>query len=165
MTGTTAMHATNKAYKETNPSVPWYHSRPQLEEAVISSFTTNADPETQDYPRAVIIKSREPLPELTKAFHNPALLNGTGTALLRDNEHMNVALGRNKIDGRYHAILIKTEASRWLIVAGVLGSIVVSAVIGFVVGYFTGNGELGVAASAAAIAVLTFIQGCLVFLQ
>jgi hypothetical protein len=78
---------------------------------------------------------------------------------------MNMALGRNKIDGHYNAILIKTEASRWLIVAGVLGSIVVSAVIGFVVAYFTGNGELGVAAGAAAIAVLTFIQGCLVSLK
>jgi hypothetical protein len=78
---------------------------------------------------------------------------------------MNVALGRNKIDGHYHAILIKTEASRWLIMAGVLGSIVVSAVIGFVVGCFTRNGQLGVAAGAAVVAVLTFIQGCLVSLK
>ena len=41
----------------------------------------------------------------------------------------------------------------------------VSAVIGYTTGYFTGNAVLGVAAGAAALAVFAFIQGCMVFLK
>jgi hypothetical protein len=47
----------------------------------------------------------------------------------------------------------------------VAGTIVVAAVIGSVVGYMVGNAELGIAAGATAIAVLAFIQGCLLFLK
>ncbi|CAN9140504.1 unnamed protein product [Alternaria alternata] len=165
MTGTTAMHAIGKAYKDTKPSNPWYHSRAQLEDAVLSSFTVNPDPEAQDYPRAVILKSSTPLLELTEAFHTPSLLNGTGATLIRENSQFDPANGKSPIDGHYHAILIKNKASRWLIAAGVAGTIVVAAVIGSVVGYMVGNAELGVAAGATAIAVFAFIQGCLLFLK
>ncbi|CAN9176365.1 hypothetical protein AA0114_g11004 [Alternaria tenuissima] len=165
ITGTTAVHAIRKAYKDTKPSNPWYHSRAQLEDAVLSSFTINPDPEAQDYPRAVILQSSTPLLELTEAFHNPSLLNGTGAALIRENPHFNPANGKSLIDGHYHAILIKTEASRWLIAAGVAGTIVVAAVIGFVVGYMVGNAQLGVTAGATTVAVFAFVQGCLLFLR
>jgi hypothetical protein len=37
MTGTTTMHATRQAYKDTKPSAPWYHSHPQLDDAFVSS--------------------------------------------------------------------------------------------------------------------------------
>ncbi|RYO11940.1 hypothetical protein AA0111_g12694 [Alternaria arborescens] len=165
MTGTTAVHAIRKAFKDTKPSNPWFHSRAQLEDVVLSSFTVNPDPEAQDYPRAVILKSSTPLLELTEAFHTPSLLNGTGATLIRENSQFNPANGKSLIDGHYHAILIKTKASRWLIAAGVAGTIVVEAVIGSVVGYMVGNAELGVAAGATAIAVFAFIQGCLLFLK
>ncbi|RYO33928.1 hypothetical protein AA0113_g11659 [Alternaria arborescens] len=165
MTGTTAVHAIRKAYKDTKPSNPWFESRAQLEDAVLSSFTVNPDPEAQDYPRAVILQSSTPLLELTEAFHNPSFLNGTGAALVRENPHFNPANGKSPIDGRYHAILIKTEASRWLIAAGVAGTIVVAAIIGFVVGYMVGNAQLGVTAGATTVAVLAFAQGCLLFLR
>jgi hypothetical protein len=39
MTGTTAVHAIGKAYKYIKPSNPWYHSRAQLEDAVLSSVS------------------------------------------------------------------------------------------------------------------------------
>jgi hypothetical protein len=39
MTGTTAVHAIRKAYKDTKPSNPWYESRTQLEDAVLSSVS------------------------------------------------------------------------------------------------------------------------------
>jgi hypothetical protein len=39
MTGTTAVHVIRKAYKDTKPSNPWYHSRAQLEDAVLSSVS------------------------------------------------------------------------------------------------------------------------------
>ncbi|RYN91427.1 hypothetical protein AA0119_g10425 [Alternaria tenuissima] len=165
MTGTTAVHAIRKAYKDTKPSNPWYESRTQLEDAVLSSFTVNPDPEAQDHPRAVILQSSTPLLELTEAFHNPSLLNGTGATLIRENPHFNPANGKSPIDGHYHAILIKTEASRWLIAAGMAGTIVVAAVIGFVVGYMDGNAQLGVTAGATTVAVLAFVQGCLLFLR
>jgi hypothetical protein len=203
MTGTTAVHAIRKAYKDTKPSKLWYESRAQLEDAVLSSvsllpfhtspisdilqpsllaynqsstaypqspdrpsqFTINPDPEAQDYPRAVILQSSTPLLELTEAFHNPSLLNGTGTALIREYPHFDPANGKSTINGQYHAILIKTEASRWLIAAGVAGTIVVAAVIGFVVGYMVGNAQLGVTAGATTVAVLAFVQGCLLFLR
>ncbi|CAI9634069.1 unnamed protein product [Alternaria burnsii] len=179
MTGTTAVHAIGKAYKDTKPSNSWYHSRAELEDAVLSSsseacprspdllfqFTVNTDPEAQDYPRTVILKSSTPLLELTEAFHNPSLLNGTDATLIRENSQFNPANGKSPIDGHYHAILIKTKASRWLIAAGVAGTIVVAAVIGSVVGYMVGNAELGIAAGATAIAVFAFIQGCLLFLK
>jgi hypothetical protein len=131
----------------------------------LPQFTVNPDPEAQDYPRAVILKSSTPLLELTGAFHTPSLLNGTGATLIRENSQFNPANGKSLIDGHYHAILIKTKASRWLIAAGVAGTIVVAAVIGSVVGYMVGNAELGVAAGATAIAVFAFIQGCLLFLK
>ncbi|RYN65572.1 hypothetical protein AA0117_g12081 [Alternaria alternata] len=165
MTGTTAVHAIRKAYKDTKPSNPWFHSRAQLEDVVLSSFTVNPDPEAQDYPRAVILQSSTPLLELTEAFHTPSLLNGTGTTLIRRNLQFNPENGESPIDGHYHAILIKTKASRWLIAAGVAGTIVVAAVIGSVVGYMVGNAELGVAAGATAVAVFAFVQGCLLFLK
>jgi hypothetical protein len=131
----------------------------------LPQFTINPDPEAQDYPRAVILKSSTPLLELTEAFHTPSLLNGTGATLVRENSQFNPANGKSPIDGHYHAILIKTKASRWLIAAGVAGTIVVAAVIGSVVGYMVGNAELGVAAGATAIAVFAFIQGCLLFFK
>ncbi|RYN47866.1 hypothetical protein AA0118_g12017 [Alternaria tenuissima] len=165
MTGTTAVHAIGKAYKDTKPSNPWYHSRAELEDAVLSSFTVNPDPEAQDYPRAVILKSSTPLPELTEAFHNPSLLNGTGATLIHENSQFNPANSKSPIDGHYHAILIKTKASRWLIAAGVAGTIVVAAVVGAVVGGMGGNSGLGIAAGGTAIAVFSFIQGCLLFLK
>ncbi|KAH8628538.1 hypothetical protein IG631_15795 [Alternaria alternata] len=155
MTDTTAVHAIRKAYKDIKPSNPWYHSCAQLEDAVQSSsstaypqssdrpsqFTVSPNPEAQDYPRAVIIQSSTPLLELTEAFHNPSLLNGTGAALIRENPHFNPANGKSPIDGHYHAILMKSEASRWLIAAGVAGTVVVAAVIGFVVGYMVENAQ------------------------
>lgn len=125
----------------------------------------NADTEAQDYPRVVILKSSEPLPELTKAFHNPSLLNGTGVSLILANPGLNVTAGKNPIDGHYHAILIKTEANHWLTAIGIAGAVMVSAVIGYLVGYFSGNPELGVAAGAAFVAVLSFIQVCIFFLK
>jgi hypothetical protein len=85
----------------------------------------NADAEAQDYPRVVILKSSEPLTELTKAFHNPSVLNGTGMTLILANPGLNVTAGKNPVDGHYHAILIKTEASHWLIATGMAGAIVV----------------------------------------
>jgi len=45
------------------------------------------------------------------------------------------------------------------------GTIVVAAVIGFVVGYMFGNAQLGVAAGATAVAVFAFVQGCLLILN
>jgi hypothetical protein len=39
MTGTTAVHAIRKAYKDTKPSNPWFESRAQLEDAVLSSVS------------------------------------------------------------------------------------------------------------------------------
>ncbi|RYN18130.1 hypothetical protein AA0115_g11452 [Alternaria tenuissima] len=164
MTGTTAVHAIRKAYKDTKPSNPWYESRAQLEDVVLSSFTVNPDPEAQDYPRAVILQSSTPLLELTEAFHNPSLLNGTGAALIRENPHFNLANGKSPIDGHFHAILIKTEASCWLIATGVAGTIVVAAVLGVVVGYMVGDAQLGVTAGATTVAVLAFVQGCLLLL-
>ncbi|ORY11512.1 hypothetical protein BCR34DRAFT_587854 [Clohesyomyces aquaticus] len=165
MSSFTLMHTLKKAYIRTKPRVPWYHSRQQLRQVVISSSTINTDLEAQDYPRAIIIKSSEPLHELTKAFHKPALLCGTGSALLRDFTHLNMASEGNKRDSHYRAILIETKAGPWLVVAGVVGAVVASVVIGFVAGYFTGDGKLGIGAGAAVIAVLTLIQGCLVFIK
>ena len=37
MSGSTAMRAIVKAYWGSNPSVPWYHSQPCVEVAIISS--------------------------------------------------------------------------------------------------------------------------------
>jgi hypothetical protein len=39
MTVTTAVHAIEKAYNDTQPRNPWYHSRAQLEHAVMSSVS------------------------------------------------------------------------------------------------------------------------------
>jgi hypothetical protein len=39
MTGTTAVHAIRKAFKDTKPSNPWFHSRAQLEDVVLSSVS------------------------------------------------------------------------------------------------------------------------------
>jgi hypothetical protein len=39
MTGTTAVHAIRKAYKDTKPSSPWFHSHAQLEDVVLSSVS------------------------------------------------------------------------------------------------------------------------------
>jgi len=130
----------------------------------LSQFTVNPDPGAQDYPRAVIIKSSEPRLELTKAFHNPSLLNGTGTTLVIENLLFSPAANRCPTDSHHHALLIKTRASRWLIAFGVAGAIVVAGAVGCVVGYFAGNAELGVAAGAVVVVVLTFVQGCILFL-
>ncbi|KAF2676512.1 hypothetical protein K458DRAFT_437181 [Lentithecium fluviatile CBS 122367] len=160
MTGTTAMHAIRKAYKGTKPTILWFHARSLLKDAVISSFTASPDPEAQDYPRSVIIASNRPLIELTKAFHDPSLLAGSGAALIRENPQFNP---KNPTDGHYHAILIKTEASRWLFVVGMASTILVASVIGYVVGHFTRTAILGVVAGATTVSVFAFIQasiGC-----
>lgn len=39
MTGTTTMHAIRKAYRDTNPTILWFHSRSILEDATISSVS------------------------------------------------------------------------------------------------------------------------------
>ncbi|KAK7185788.1 hypothetical protein PSPO01_08038, partial [Paraphaeosphaeria sporulosa] len=185
MTGITAMHAIRKAYKDTKPTVLLFQTRSILEDAFISSgfafitfesaipfrdpflihfyslcpavsyrFTTNPDPEAQDYPRRIIVASIQLLIELTEAFHDPSLLVGSGAAVLREIPQFN---SKNCIDGHYHAILIRSEASHCLLVAGMAGAILVAGVIGYTVGRFTKSAMLGVVAGATAVSVFAYL--------
>ncbi|OAG00173.1 uncharacterized protein CC84DRAFT_1222480 [Paraphaeosphaeria sporulosa] len=149
------MHAIRKAYKDTKPTVLLFQTRSILEDAFISSFTTNPDPKAQYYPRRIIVASIQPLIELTETFHNPSLLVGSGAAVLRENPQFN---SKNCIDGHYHAILIRSEASHCLLVAGMAGAILVAGVIGYTVGRFTKSAMLGVVAGATAVSVFAYLQ-------
>ena len=61
--------------------------------------------------------------------------------------------------------MIKTNASRWMMAAGMTGAIFVSAVIGCIVGFLSGNAELGVASGVGVVEVFTFLQAVIVFFK
>jgi hypothetical protein len=125
---------------------------------VLNQFCVG-NPEAQDYPRKVIIKSSTPCPDLTEAFHNPTVLRGTD--FLRLHEQFNISPSAALNDHPRHAILIKTEVSKYILGGVVAGVVLFSTVVGIVVWYFSRNAGLGLAASGGAVSIFSLIQAYL----
>ncbi|KAF8862511.1 hypothetical protein BDZ45DRAFT_799010 [Acephala macrosclerotiorum] len=160
-TGATIMHILRKKYDSIRPSHPWWLTQPKISEAIVSPYCIG-DPEVQDYPREIFLRSKEYRPDLTDAFHNPNVLRCAAN-LIHLNEHFNILRGRRAPghgDASYSAILITNDANKcvlmWVIVAMVLASIIVGIVAGILV-----DSSFGVAMSTGLIALFCLIQGCI----
>jgi hypothetical protein len=117
------------------------------------------DPELQDYPRKVIIESSKPRTDLTKAFHNPQILQGTDFTRL--NEHFGFATGTVPAGGQHHAILIKKTTSKYLVTGAVTAAILFAIIVGIITGIKVKNAEIGLAVSAGTVGIFALIQASL----
>jgi len=154
-TGMTLMHILHKEYKSTKKTSHWYHTHPQIEEATLSPLCIG-DLEAQDYPRQVLVDSSTPRPDLTEAFHNPDVLRGT--QFMRLNAQFNIS---EQNSGIRKAILIKTEASKYIVVSALAVMVLVAIVAGVVVGFAFHNVSWGLATCTVIVGICALV---LVFL-
>lgn len=102
-------------------------------------------------PRCVLVTKKTVDAELTAAFHNPCLLSNSEADFIARNKRFQIAseaVCPPNLNDR-QAILIGREL-RWLGICGLaLAGTIVCVVVGVWVGFWTGNVDPGINASAA----------------
>lgn len=119
------------------------------------------DPENQDFPRQVIIEQRTPLPELTEGFHDPNILLGSGTDFFRSFEQFNLTYDSASAGRPVHALLIRTHPSKYLIIMGLLGCVLLSLAVGLLAGLLGRDTKIGFIAAGAAITLCSMTHAYL----
>ncbi|GAB7348019.1 hypothetical protein MBLNU459_g6060t1 [Dothideomycetes sp. NU459] len=121
------------------------------------------DPEEQVYPQRVLIESMNPNELLTTALHKPASLSHTHNFVATHLEDLIVQSSPETV-ALFEALCVRYEYCRVLACWWLCMAILVSAIVGIVVGMATNGIDRGIAIGTGVLAVLGAVQAGLIYL-